>query len=182
MFLLYKVTSVYGSENIAGQSAILSDTNNQTPYQKDLSNLSVYDYNLKRNAILKVLNTYNSPLAKSVDSFIETCTRLELDCYLLPAITGLESTFGIYIHPGSYNPFGWGGGYINFESWDEAIEAVGSGLKNNYIARGAVSVEQIGRIYAASPTWAYRIQNFMGEFEKAENTGKLEYSGLEIKL
>jgi len=182
LLLLYKVASVYGAENIAGQSAILSETNNQSTSQKDLNNLSVYDYNLKRNAILKVLSKYDSPLMYSADAFVDICSKHELDCYLLPAITGLESTFGKNIHPGSFNPFGWGGGYINFGSWNEAIATVGSGLKNNYIAKGAVSIEQIGNIYAVSPTWASRIHGFMNEFEQAEQSGKLEYSGLEIKL
>ena len=172
LFLLYKVASVYGSENIAGTSAYISDVHN----------LSVHDYNLKKNAIVKVLSKYESPLIQNADAFVETCLNYDLDCYLLPSISGLESTFGRFVHPGSYNPFGWGGGYIGFESWNQAINTVGLGLKDNYIAKGAVTVDQIGSIYAESPTWASRIHNFMYEFEQAEESGKLEYSGLEIKL
>lgn len=172
LLLLYKVANVYAVENIAGHSAYISD----------VRNLSQHDFSLKRNAILKVLNKYESPLASNVDAFVETCLNYELNCYLLPSISGLESTFGRYVAPGSYNPFGWGGGYINFENWDQAIDKVGYGLKNNYIAKGAVSVNQIGRIYAASSTWASRIDNFIAEFEQAEESNKLEYSGLEIKL
>ena len=182
LVLLYKVSSVYSSENIAGSSALLSDKYNNTTSQKEVNNLSVYEYNLKRNAILKVLNKYDSPLSNSANTFIDTCSKYDFDCYLLPAISGLESTYGRAINSGSFNPFGWGGGMIRFESWDEAIATVGSGLKNNYIAKGAVSVEQIGSIYAASPTWASRIHGFMSEFEEAEQSGTLEYAGLEIKL
>lgn len=170
--ILYKVSTVYGAENIAGSSAYLSDVNN----------LSVHEYNLKKNAITKVLNKYESPLIQNVDAFVETCLKYDLNCYLLPSISGLESTFGRYVSPDSYNPFGWGGGYIDFESWNKAIDTVGLGLKNNYIAKGAVTVDQIGNIYAASSTWASRINNFIAEFEQAEDSGKLEYSGLEIKL
>lgn len=172
LLLLYKVSSVFAADNIAGSSAYISDVNN----------LSVHEYNLKRNAIVKVLNKYESPLLQNTDAFVETCLNYDIDCYLLPSISGLESTFGKFIHPGSYNPFGWGGGYINFESWNEAINAVGLGLKNNYIAKGAVTVDQIGSIYAESTTWASRINNFIAEFEQAEESSKLEYSGLEIKL
>ena len=142
----------------------------------------MHEYNLKRNAITKVLSKYESPLIQNADAFVETCLKFELNCYLLPSISGLESTFGRFVNPGSYNPFGWGAGLIGFESWNQAINTVGLGLKDNYIAKGAVTVDQIGSIYAESSTWASRIHNFMYEFEQAEESGRLEYSGLEIKL
>ncbi|MFH1826984.1 MAG: hypothetical protein ABH812_00935 [bacterium] len=182
LLLLYKVASVYSAENIAGNSAMLSDNYNQTSSEREAKNLSVYDYNLKRNTILKVLSKHNSPLTNSANTFVETCLKHDLDCYLLPAISGLESTYGKAVIAGTYNPFGWGAGSIHFESWNEAIETVGTGFENNYIAKGATSIEQIGNIYAASPTWASRIYGFMSEFEQAEQTGNLEYNGLEIKL
>ena len=105
-----------------------------------LLTLEVYDYTTvrmakKKIAINSLLKKYNSPLVSSIDSFLNTCTSYSLDCYLLPSIAGLESSFGKHVLPGSNNPFGWGGGLIIFDSWDQAIAAVGKGLKYNYIDR-----------------------------------------------
>jgi len=122
----------------------------------------------KKLVMSRVLNRYDSPLLRSVDSFLSTCVLYELDCYLLPSIAGLESTFGKQVLYGSNNPFGWGNGLILFESWDQAIDTVGKGLKENYINKGAESVEQIGSIYATSKTWSSRITYFMNVFEKEE--------------
>jgi len=123
---------------------------------------------VKKLAMKRILEKYNSPLKDEVDSFISACQKYDLDCFLLPSISGLESTFGKFILPASHNPFGWGGGYIMFGNWGEGIEAVAKGLRNNYINKGALDIYQIGRIYSESPTWSPRILYFMNEFNKEE--------------
>ena len=69
------------------------------------------------------------PLADETDAFIKACTQYDLDCYLLPAISGIESSFGLYLRPGTFNPFGWGRGDISFTSYSDAIMTVGKGLE-----------------------------------------------------
>jgi len=137
---------------------------------------------IKRMAISRVLNKYNSPLVDQIDSFINSCTNYNLDCYLLPSITGLESYFGRYTYPGSHNPFGWGGGYIMFDTWDKAIDTVAKGLRENYVNKGAETIEEIAPIYAESPTWAVRVQFFKTQFEAEEKQLSLLLSGNEVKL
>ena len=181
LVILYKVASVYGAENIAGESAKILSQNNSS-ISKNSNAISMLDLNKKRNAIIRVLSRNNSPLINNIDSFMNTCQKYDLDCYLLPSITALESTYGKNVLTGSNNPFGWGGGRIVFENWNQAIETVGSGLKNNYIDKGAVSIEQIGAIYAESPTWAYRIRGFMYMFEQAEQEEDLMYSNYKLSL
>lgn len=122
----------------------------------------------KKIVINRVLTKFDSPLTDSNDAFVQTCFNYKLNCYLLPSIAGLESGFGKYIAPNSYNPFGWGGGYIVFANWDEAIEEVGRGLKRNYIDKGASTVEQIAPIYAESKTWAARINHYLSLFQSEE--------------
>src|SRR3989344_2698631 len=148
------------AENIAGQSAHILYPNKPVVSSVPLMK--------KRLTIKRMLLKYDSPLAGDVDTFINSCMEYVLDCYLLPSITGLESYFGRYTHPNSYNPFGWGGGYILFDTWGEAIQTVASGLRQNYANRGAVSVEEIGPIYAESKTWAVRVNHFMDLFDKEE--------------
>jgi len=181
LVLFYKVTAIYSAENIAGESARILNENN-LPSSENSNVISMLDINKKRNAITRVLSKNNSPLLNSVDTFINTCQKYELDCYLLPSIAALESTYGKNVLIGSNNPFGWGGGRIMFENWDQAIETVGSGLKNNYIDKGATSIEQIGFIYAESPTWAYRVRGFVNMYEQAENEQDLTYAGIKISL
>ncbi|MFA9288616.1 MAG: hypothetical protein ACEQSA_01930 [Weeksellaceae bacterium] len=137
---------------------------------------------LKRLVIKEVLERYNSPLIADVDSFMKTCTAHELDCYLLPSISGVESTFGKFLMPDSHNPFGWGGGHIYFDTYEDGIEAVGSGLRNNYINRGAHSIDEIGAIYAGSKTWPTKVKFFLGVFEQAEAEKRMHFSQLAVEL
>lgn len=160
--VLMRAQSVKAAEKVAGASAVLETVEDRTLAR------SRRDQFKKREAIKRLLQRWNSPLVDHVDDFMTTCKEQDLDCYLLPSITGLESGFGRQIMPGSYNPFGWGGGLIFFESWGDGIATVGTGLRENYINQGATSIEAIGRIYAESPTWAYRVRGFMAEFESEE--------------
>lgn len=129
----------------------------------------------KKQTIIDILKKYDSPMLGSADSFILACSKYDIDCYLLPAISGLESTFGNYIYSQSYNPFGWCGGYCMFKNWDEAIFTVAGGLRNNYIDKGAVTLDQIGQIYSESPTWTVRVNYFINEFKKREQEKQLYF-------
>ncbi len=44
------------------------------------------------------------------------------------------------------------------------------GLRVNYINKGAKNIYDIGHIYASSPTWAIRVEKFMGEFYNEEQS------------
>lgn len=162
------------AERTAGESAKMS---NITPNNFENNRLVK-----KRMVLYKVLKEYKSPLINSVDSFLQTCTKYDLDCYLLPSISGLESSFGAYIHPNSNNPFGWGGGYIMFDSWENSINIVGKGLKENYINKGATTVEKIAPIYAESKTWASRVKYFINIFENEEQKFDSILSQNQVKL
>lgn len=137
---------------------------------------------VKRMVLNRILKQYESPLIEDVDSFLNTCIKYDLDCYLLPSITGLESYFGKFTHPNSNNPFGWGGGYIMFDSWESSISTVGKGLRENYINKGADSVEKIASIYAESKTWAPRVKYFMNVFEKEEDKFNTLFTENQVKL
>ena len=141
------------------------------------------DLNIKRKVIYEILKKHNSPLINEVDAFIATCTKYKLDCYLLPSIAGLESSFGKFTHPGSHNPFGWGGGYLVYDSWADCIDAVGFGIRNNYIDKwGVDTIETMGPIYAASPTWAVRVRYFHNRFGELEAEKELYFSKLAVEL
>lgn len=154
---------VAAGEKVSGESAGISTGAEITNSVSQTNVLMV-----KKTVIKKVLNRYNSPLAENADDFLRVCAKYNLDCYLLPAIAGLESTFGKFIYPNSFNPFGWGRGYMMFANWGEGIETVGRGLRENYINRGAQNTAQIGRIYSESPTWAIRVDILKKQFYNEE--------------
>lgn len=111
------------------------------------------------------LGQFNSPLVSEASAFVRYADRYELDWKLVAAISGVESTFGKQIPYESYNGWGWGiygTNMIYFNSWEDGIKTVSEGLRTNYLNKwGATNVYEIGRIYAASPTWAQRVDYFM---------------------
>lgn len=119
------------------------------------------------------LRKYNSPMTNDAAVFIEQADKYNLDWKLIPAIAGLESTFGKFVPQNSYNPFGWGipsgaSSGIAFTSWEHAIATVSEGIRNRYMNRGLTTIEKIGSVYAASPTWSQRVRYFMNEIDTYE--------------
>ena len=152
------------AQAIAGSSAAVSYVE-----KNSTTSISLQDMALKRKAITEVLKRYDSPLLPEVDSFLEACTTYNLDCYLLPSISGVESTFGKFLISSTNNPFGWGRGISSFKDFHEAIMTVGKGLRENYIDKGATSVDQIGSIYCEGNMWSGKVNHFIGEFKEEEN-------------
>ncbi len=157
------------AEKVAGSSATILSSNSTNISTVNAQN----DLYVKKHAIKNLMERYHSPMISSLDAFISTCQTYELNCYLLPSIAILESTFGQFIYPGSHNAFGWGGGLIMYDTWDGGIEAVGRGIRLNYINKGALTIDQIGSIYSESPTWAARVRNIEVQFEREEEQIRL---------
>jgi hypothetical protein len=116
------------------------------------------------------LSSFNSPMTGEAEHFVSEADRLGLDWRLVAAIAGVESTFGKHVPAGSFNGWGWGiptgaQSGIAFSDWKAGITTVSEGLRKNYVDRGAVTVEQIGRIYAASPRWAGNVRFFLAKID-----------------
>lgn len=150
ILFLISAGSVSAGDNVPGSSAQL--TSRQHGFEND-----------PRVRILRAsLDSYNSPLAEYAQEFVEASDKYGLDWRLVPAISGVESTFGKRIPYNSYNAYGWANGYYSFESWNDSIEVVSSTLREKYIDRGAVSINQIARRYAPpSKAWAGKVKFFM---------------------
>jgi len=148
---------------VAGTSAGINYTSSEVKGNKKQDELM-----LKKMVIKKILDKYDSPLVNDVDSFISTCYKYDLNCFLLPSISAVESTFGKFSYSESHNPFGWGAGKIFFDSYALAIETVGKGLRKDYIDKGAETIDDIGVIYCEGNTWASKVKYFMNLFLKEE--------------
>ena len=138
--------------------------------------IPVVETTATQEATLKAyLQSKKSPLADYADVFIREAKENNLDWRLVAAISGLESSYGVRIPYNSYNGWGWGiygDKVLKFASWDEAIGTISKGLRKNYIDRGATDINSIGRIYAASPTWAERVTFIMNQMEKFDTAKK----------
>lgn len=133
------------------------------------------------------LAEYNSPLSYHAQDFIDAADIYKIDWKLVPAISGVESTFGKHI-PGGHNPRfisynGWGWGVygpniLKFRSWREGIFTVTGGLKKDYIDKGLVEPLAMNRKYAASKTWGVRVAYFINDLEKFSKKYQLDSTSL----
>ena len=171
-------TPVQG-QKLAGQSAVLVSLNAR---ENDISLVTEEKREIQKRTIKAVLEKYNSPMVDEVDTYMKVCEQYQLNCYLLPAISGVESGFGKAMIKATYNPFGWGGGTIYFDSWSDGINTVGKSLRERYIDRGAVTLDGVGKIYAASPTWSEKVRKFMNEFEREEERQTLNFTDDSVEL
>lgn len=151
-------TKTFAADKVSHASANLAQI---TPVA---TNPATNDMRVK--ALENVFKKHGSPLAEEAASYVKYADLYGVDWKLLPSISGLESSFGLRLMPGSHNAYGWGGGHIYFDSWEDGIKTINKALKEKYMSRGAVDVWSIGPIYAESPTWAVRVNRFMNEINQ----------------
>lgn len=79
-----------------------------------------------------LLASYDSPLTGYGEKFVIEAEKNGIDWRLLPAIAGIESTFGRHACKKATNSFlGYGSCKMDFKSVDEAIERVSASLGGN---------------------------------------------------
>ena len=88
----------------------------------------------------KYLQSQGSPMAADATSLIKIADANGLDWRFLPAIAGVESTFGRFTPSGSHNAYGWHNGNYYFESWSAASEYVAEGIKQKWGSMGEIWV------------------------------------------
>ncbi|MBU0569369.1 glucosaminidase domain-containing protein [Patescibacteria group bacterium] len=121
---------------------------------------------MRQVALKKYLEKHNSPLADHADEFIVAADKYDLDWRLVPAISGVESTFGKRIPYKSYNAYGWANGKHSFRSWEDSIEIVSKTLREKYYDNGTPNIAKIARRYAPpSNSWAWKVKWFMREID-----------------
>jgi hypothetical protein len=123
-----------------------------------------FDYRVEN--LRNFLSKFNSPLSAYAEDFVAYADMYGLDYRLIPAISGVESTFGKRIPKNSYNAYGWANGDYYFTSWPDSISHVAETLKTKYINKGAPTISKIARRYAPpSSTWGEKVSYFIGKID-----------------
>ena len=120
--------------------------------------------------VSKYLESYNSPLVPYAGFIVQTEDKYSIDYRLIPAIAQQESNLCKIIPPDSYNCWGWGihsKGTLGFSSYEEAIEAVSKGIREEYLNKGYTTVADIMSKYTpqSNGSWASGVTQFMSEME-----------------
>lgn len=119
------------------------------------------------------LAAQGSPMTGSGATFVGEGAEHGVDPAFLVAVTGAESSFGLYLYSSAgdqaeYNAFNWfyaaSWPDADFGSWDEAIAAVAKGIAGDlYYGSGLYSVDAIGPRYCPDGTgnWLANVTLFM---------------------
>jgi hypothetical protein len=116
------------------------------------------------------MESYDSPLSPYADLIVQTADKYSLDYRLIVAIGQQESNLCKIIPPGSYNCWGWGihsEGTLGFNSFEEGIENVSKGLREEYLNKGYTTVEDIMSKYTpqSNGSWAHGVNEFLSAME-----------------
>lgn len=124
-----------------------------------------------RGEIVKqYLEEYKSPLVPYADFIVQEADLYSLDYRLITAIAQQESNLCKVIPPSSYNCWGWGihsEGTLGFNSYQQGIDEVSKGLREEYLDKGYSTVEEIMSKYTplSNGSWADGVNKFMAEMQ-----------------
>jgi hypothetical protein len=124
----------------------------------------------REELIRQYLKAYYSPLEPYSYKIVSEADKYGLDYRLLVAIAQQESNLCKIIPPGTYNCWGWGihsKGTLGFSSFEEGIETVSAGIKENYINKGLTTIDDIMSKYTpmSEGSWSFGVNKFMQEME-----------------
>lgn len=127
---------------------------------------TVYDGLTMDELVAKLNKNLKSNLAGTGNIFAKYSLEYGVDPYLATAIvlheTGCKWRCSSAVK--KHNNVGGmysGGKLIHFNSLEEGIKSFISNLKTNYYDKGLTTPEQINKKYAASKTWATKINHYM---------------------
>ncbi len=124
--------------------------------------LRTVSYEQMTDAIDQYFLSMGSPLFGQANQFVETSTKYSVDPRLLVGIAGHESSAGLHMPEGSFNPFGLGPS-IYFANFNDAIEAEAQFLHDHFWQYGVSGPAQIGPSYTGtgSTSWGESVLSIM---------------------
>lgn len=150
----------------------------ESPVEENTPKIEARQLDGRAEVLQAYLAKYNSPMQNQAQDFVDAADTYGMDWKLLPAIAGVESTFGKFI-PGGYNAWGWGvygNQAIYFKSWREGMFTVAGGLHKNYFSRGLTDPYSINRMYSVSSRWGSNVTYFLNDMTRFEEQYNRELS------
>jgi hypothetical protein len=131
---------------------------------------SIESADARPQIVKNYLQSYDSPLVPYAELIVQTADKYSIDFRLITAIAQQESNLCKIIPPDSYNCWGWGihsKGTLGFASFQEGIEEVSKGLRQEYLDKGYTTVSDIMSKYTpqSNGSWANGVNTFMGAME-----------------
>ena len=173
----YTTNDLLLADNILNASSIAQDkidentTDENNEIEVEEIDPIVYDGLTKQQLVDKLNRNLNSTLAGYGESFANYSLELGIDPYLAVAIvlheTGcswdcsnlVKACNNVGGQKGS--PSCGGGSYRSYPTLDDGIRGYMDNLYNNFYAYGLTTPEAINPKYAASTTWASKINNYI---------------------
>lgn len=130
--------------------------------------------NERAEQIDALLASYNSPLQGYGKKFVIEAQKNDIDWRLLPAISGVESTFGRHSCKKAKNSFlGYGSCKIDFKSVDDAIEKVSESLGGNnentaHHYEGKTTAQILRKYNSVIPTYTSKVIRIMKMIDDEE--------------
>lgn len=124
-----------------------------------------------RSELIKdYLKKYESPLHPYAEYIVKVADRYGVDFRLITAIAQQESNLCKKIPSETFNCWGWGihsKGTLGFSSFQEGIDIVTKGIKDNYLSKGYKTPNEIMSKYTPSSdgSWANGVTAFMQEMQ-----------------
>lgn len=159
---------------------------NKPPIQKQTTGVQVYaslpsdfptvsaeivEEDARPEIIKKFLTSYKSPITPHAELIVKTADIYGIDWKLITAIAMKESGLCKIIPEESYNCWGWGihsAGTLKFDSYEEGINTVSKGIRENYVDIGLVTIEEImSKWIPHSPNgaWAEGVKLYIAEMK-----------------
>jgi len=147
------------------------------PIQTNAKNIIVWN-DLTRDELIEKLNkNLYHELEGTGEYFADYSIKTGLDPFLAVSIVNLETgcKWGCsYLAKNCYNIGGLkgtpscnGGSYAKFDSLEEGINSYLDILYNNYWSKGLITAEAMNSKYAASSTWAEKVNKYYQAIEEA---------------
>ncbi len=113
---------------------------------------------------------YGSPMAGLGQDIVTAADKYKIPFGYLPAIAQCEGNSGKIIPNNSYNTWGWGiygSQMTKFDSWQEAIDTVSKGLREQYFDYGLDTPEKIMPKYTppSQGSWANCVSTYLAELK-----------------
>lgn len=113
---------------------------------------------------------YNSPMFGLGKEIVKAADKYHIPFGYLPAIGMCESQAGKVIPNDSNNAWGYGvfaGKVLRFKTWEEGIDRVSRGLRQDYFDHGLDTPEKIMPKYTppSQGSWAFCARQFLGELQ-----------------